>query len=394
MQVPDVEASPKRPIIAFAHHPWQEPEWMNRQHILSRLAQRGWPVTYSSGVLDWWGRKGEAWRRSPLTNRTVIVDGVRIAEAGRIGAGWQRYLKYDKWAVDRHSRFLRRGTGVGGDTPIVMIFHPKFFPYVSALEPCNVVFHAYDAYSAQYGWSEQLGGWQRALVERADLISASSSGIADAIGVPDARILENGADVAAFGAALSLPEPSDLSGIPHPRVGYSGTINRKVDLPLVAAVAATRPDWQWVFVGRVEEDALYADPALSSAYRACLALRNVHFLGQKNRCEVPAYVAHMDVNVMCYRTGAGGWWNVGSPLKLHEYLATGKPVVSNRLQSILRFEGVIQIASSVAEWESSISQALIPGSRVDVERRIDVARENSWDRRIDTYEQWLSELRS
>src|SRR3546814_1209616 len=48
----------------------------------------------------------------------------------------------------------------------------------------------------------------------------------------------------------------------------------------------------------------------------------------------------------------------GSPLKLYECLAAGRPVVSAPLQTMKPMDGVIRVASSPAEWESAIEQAL------------------------------------
>jgi len=59
---------------------------------------------------------------------------------------------------------------------------------------------------------------------------------------------------------------------------------------------------------------------------------------------------------MCYRTD--GWAYYGYPLKLHEYLAGGKPVVGSDLPSIRVFSGVISIASTVEEWQSAIEAGL------------------------------------
>lgn len=384
---------PRIPIIAFAPHPWSEPEWMNRQQILSRLGARGWPIIYSTGALDIWDRHKSDWQHASWLGQFQSLDNVITAHPGRILPRWQKIKTFDHLAIAQHSQWIRAKVASNKAEVIAMLFHPHFFPYTSYLKPCKIIFHAYDAYSEQTGWDHTQQALMEQLVQQASLITASSPAIARSL--PDlqrARVLPNGANVEMFENAIGSPEPYDLIDIPHPRIGYTGAINRKVDLPLVIDIATQRPNWQWVFIGRVEESAILADAALASAYQQCLQLSNVHFLGQKDRYAVPAYMASMDINAMCYRQGGVGWWNAVYPLKLHEYLATGKPVISVDLEVVRDFDEVVTIAYTASDWINKLSAAIEYGGIATPAERIAVAKENSWDRRVDQLEGWLIEM--
>jgi hypothetical protein len=91
---------------------------------------------------------------------------------------------------------------------------------------------------------------------------------------------------------------------------------------------------------------------------------------------------------MCYRTDPGGWWVAIYPLKLHEYLAVGRPVVSADLEAVRPFMSVLSIAVTVDEWISAIEQALDEEPSM-VEARRTVARANTWDDRVDQLMGWL-----
>jgi glycosyltransferase involved in cell wall biosynthesis len=384
----NVHDSSKRAIVAFAAHPWVEPEWMNRQQILSRLGQRGWRVAYSFGALDWWQRSTVRWSSSPLFNRSHRRDGIVDVEPGRLGARWQKISLFDEFRLGRHARFVRRQVARDDEKPIAMLFDPQFFPYIRHLEPCDVVYHAYDDFSGQMGWTEEKAAMQKKLLSRANMVSASSEMIAQSLNYPGVRVLENGADVDAFFRAVDRQEPADLVDIPHPRIGYVGALNRKVDFPMIAAIARDRPAWHWVLVGRIEERELESEPEVAVAFRACRAMKNVHFLGQKHRLETPRYVGHMDINTMCYRHGGKGWWNAVSPLKLHEYLSSGQPVVSAPVPAVRKYADVLEIAGSPEEWLECLSRLLLtPDTRAA--ERVQVALQNSWDKRVDVYEEWL-----
>ncbi|MCK7579225.1 MAG: glycosyltransferase [Chromatiales bacterium] len=273
-----------------------------------------------------------------------------------------------------------------------MLFEPQFYPYLEHLQPCDVVFHAYDDFTGQSGWNDSMAAQQIALLKAAKLVTASSDAIARRLGDQRVRVLPNGADVTTFELARKRPEPLDLRHVPHPRIGYVGAINRKVDLKLIADVAAARPDWHWVLVGRVERPELLRDAVLADPLQRCEVLPNVHFLGQKDRLAVPGYVGHMDVNAMCYRTGGDGWWKAGYPLKMHEYLATGLPVISTSVESVVPFGHVVTLADSVDEWVSAIDDTHNHPDAEQERMRMVVAKENSWDARVDVLESLLSSL--
>lgn len=380
-----------RPIVAFAHHPWVEPEWMNRQQLLSRLGKQGWPVAYSSGALDWWQRETVGWHESPLLNSVEDRDNIRNVVPGRLGTRWRRYPAFDRFALKRHAQFVRSAIADPHERIVVLIFNPAFYPYIEYLQPCDVVFHAYDVYARQSGWNDEKSAFQDALVKESVLVTASSEAIARYLEDPRVRVLPNGADFESFAVASNHPEPDDLREIPHPRLGYVGAINRKVDCRLIAEIARREPNWHWVLVGRIERDELLADAYNSELFAECEGLPNVHFLGQKDRRDVPAYVGHMDVNTMCYRTDGDGWWIAGSPLKQHEYLATGLPAISSPIEAVLPFSDVVGIGKGVDEWCDLIQDILTVSDESVVIARRSVARQYSWDAIAERHDLWIRE---
>lgn len=393
--------SEKPAIIALGPHPWEEDMWMNRQHLLSRLGARGWPVVYSSGALDLWNRRGEAWAAAGWSARYAPRDNVILYYPGR---GLPRYRKcnpYDKWVLRRFVRSMRATTGaVGTAGAIIASFHPSFWPYVAAVPECVVWFHAFDDFPRTPGWTPDDAAMLTNLTQRADLVTCSSELIRESICnrfYQRCFTVENGADVAAFAPTqYGLVEPADLAEIPRPRVLYSGMLNRKVGFGTVACVAASRPRLHWVLVGENREAEILADATLSPHYRACRSLPNVHFLGGKRREQIPDYVHFCDVLAMCYRMDGEGWWKSIFPLKLHEYMASGKPVVSSRLHALVKFEPLLPLCANDEEWIRAIDRALAGtfSSRESVAIRRRVAEANSWDRKVDELEGHLEGLAS
>lgn len=391
------------PIVAFAPHPWEN-HWLSRQQLLSRLGQRGWPVLYSYGPLSLWQRHTRPWKQASLLGGVQAKDHILVDQPGRWPPLWPKSPVWNQFVQSSHVRRLH-GTldkMASGSDLIAFSFYPSFYPYVSRLRARFVVYHVYDVYSLMDDWSPEKGAMEKAMTERADLITSSSAGMARSLpgtGPQRARVLHNGADSVRFQAASGMACPADLAAIPQPRIGYFGNINPKLDLEMVLSIAEKRSDWQWVFLGPVYMDGLRErDRQAKQRWQSCLTRPNVHFLGLKPREQLPAYVYRMDVNTICYRISvddqgrAEDWVVHGYPTKLHEYLATGRPVVAAGQDAVKAFAHVVHIANTPAEWEAAIQQALTTGGVGTPAERQSVALENSWDKRVDQLEQWLLEM--
>lgn len=387
------------PIIAFAPNEWQGP-WFNRQQLLSRLATRGWPVVYSTGALSVWDRHKPKWKTANWLMRFEETDGVLLAHPGRSIPRWPRAALLDRMAIRCYSRRLERISRVGTERNIIAyLFHPSYLPYVEHLKAKYIVFHAYDAYSKFPSWTPELKELLADSMEQSDLILASSEAIARTFQKLDQqkniRILHNAVDEKLFRPKIASPCPDDLGAIPRPRIGYIGTVNEKFDFELVAKLAAQRTDWHWVIIGphkRSHSEESFGATQTDASWDLIQIQSNVHFLGPKDMRELPAYANHMDVNVMCYRTGKDGWWAAVDPLKCYEYLAVGRPIVSANIESVRRFSSVLEIAPTLDKWIVAIERALTSGGVGTPERRRAVALENTWDKRVDQLEDWLFEM--
>jgi glycosyltransferase involved in cell wall biosynthesis len=109
---------------------------------------------------------------------------------------------------------------------------------------------------------------------------------------------------------------------------------------------------------------------------------NVYFLGYKSVTTLPAYTQHLDVCLLCYKVD--DYTKFIFPLKLHEYLASGNPIVGSPIRSLQNFTHVITLAQTAPEWSRAISASLASPARSpeQIQARRDVAREYDWDRLV------------
>ncbi len=376
----------KSPIIVFAPYFWDS-DWHTRQHILSGLAKLGWPIIYSNGIYSNWDNRRQRRQRSRSKgwlDQFINRDGVTLYWPSRFQWAIQRFKFWIQFVQRRHVKMLLKwARNQSHRPPIIYIFTPQFYSYLEHVNDAFVIYHADDNFSKMPGWSKQEIIMQSRLVQRANLVFGMSHGVMNALrdSAPcNPVFLPNGANIDMFERGLQAPCPKDLHQIPHPRICYLGNINEKVDVQLVAEIATAKPDWNWVLIGpKIGQD--YYSERTKNAIQACEKLPNVHLLGYRPSEELPNYVAHMDVNTMCYRSDGDGWWKDVYPLKMHEYLAVGKPVVSSDLEAAYDFSHVICICRTTEDWVQGLSNAIENSGVGSVETRIKVARENSWDNR-------------
>jgi glycosyltransferase involved in cell wall biosynthesis len=372
-------------FVVLAPNRWHG-AWMNRQQIFSRLARRHF-VLYSTGALHL--RE----RRAPGRGGTVDRPGdVLVDEPPFLLRRLPRVAAWDRFVLRRTASRWRRLAGPSEAGPLIAyLFHPKFWPYVEHLEADYLVYHAYDMFERNRGWSQKLDAFQGLLIERAHLAISSSEAIGQALERRYGRattIVGNGADYDAFSRESSGAEPADLSQIPRPRIGYAGALSRKVDFELIAQLARRRPQWHFVLLGEVRS----LDGPSRVRLREAQGEPNVHVLPPKPHDAVPEYVRAMDVNILCYRIADDLWVEGIYPLKLHEYLATGRPVVSAAVPSVRPFAHVVAIAHDLQDWERAIDVALTRGEPGSAIARRQVAAANSWSARVQQLEAELLAL--
>lgn len=380
-------------IVGLATNDWHS-QWVNRQHLLSRLGEKH-EVLYSNGAWSVWDRNSPEWKKAGFFGGIRGSDNVVVEAAPKFLLRWPKWPSFDELVVRAHAHRLKRHLQHGRSTNrLVLAFYPSFFPYLRYMNADLVVYHAFDLFEATPGWNPQHEALEIAFLKKADLVTASSKTIAQRLeekSSREVRVLPNGVDLAAFHfedeTAKSIP--ADLARIPKPRLGYIGSLHPQVDYGLVARLAQSRPAWNFVFIGASSK----ARDAQSDNERdACTRCANVHFLGEKDRSEIPDYLLNMDVNLMVYRVSNETWIRAGYPLKLHEYLAAGKPIVSADLPTIRDFADVVQISSDTADWLRAIEYALDHGGSGTVSSRRDVAAKNTWDSRVATLDAWITSL--
>ena len=195
-------------------------------------------------------------------------------------------------------------------------------------------------------------------------------------------LISNAADIEHFKKAYfsDTPKTSEMNDIPRPIIGFLGTVQYWIDLDLIKYLAISKPEWSIVLIGPIGRLA---------KIEKIKHIPNIHLLGRKNYLSLPFYIKAWDVCINPYvldKTAENC-----SPLKLYEYLATGKPVVSVDMPEARKFDGLIKIGLDYRDFLEKIETILnqLPESPDTIEARIKAIEGHSWESRFQELEKAL-----
>jgi glycosyltransferase involved in cell wall biosynthesis len=376
---PEQERLQRETFVCFGWSDW-EPGTQTWNHVLRRLAYRN-RVLFVPPPLE---------RTEVLGSRYAPNGkhgGVRHLEAHLYVYRYPRILPtfykpraVARWMEDRQADALRRAMRrLGAESPILYLLHPKFRRYIGVLGEKLVLYHVLDEYAGYIGANKaRLRAEEDALLDRADLVLCSAPSLLAAKNAPNRNVhfVPNGVDFERFrpDRRPERPLPEDLSVLRRPRAGYIGRICDKLDFALLRDVARLLPDVSFVAAG----PALVVLRQNRVLFEEWASLPNVHLLGMKRSEELPACVRGFDVGILPYAVNEETRHRY--PLKLHEYLAAGKPVVSVPLPCFEGFEDLVRTAADPETFARAVRDALRGEAPETTERRISLARRHDWNR--------------
>lgn len=236
------------------------------------------------------------------------------------------------------------------------------------------VYYCIDDYASYPGMDPQaIQALDDQLTRAADVVFVAPAALVESKRAmnPNVHVSPHGVDFDLFaGASDPATEPAEEArGLRRPVIGYFGTIGEWMDFDLVKYLARSRPEWTFLLVGFTAADV--------SPLREC---PNIVLPGPQPYEELPRWASMFDVAI--YPPRVNRQVRHSNPLKLREYLATGKPVVAVTTPETSLFAKVVALADTREAFLSAIDRALKEDTAADVLRRLDSVRGSSWDARF------------
>lgn len=367
-------------IVSFAVDRWTDVPRC-RHHVMSRLARRNRVLFTSS---PWYVRDALRGGGAGAPSLTRISDNLHTYTPPRWLPYTYRFPRVDGVMRKLRARAIEHVLArLAMARPILYIWHPSFADVIGQFDARTVVYHCYDEYAAFGGGADRsrVAEDEARILAAADVVVTVSEGLYSRKRALNANthLVRNGVDYALFASAQSpdLETAVEVRDLPRPVIGcVTRIVPEYFDAELLHEVFSRRPDWSFVVVGP-ECAASSPGPALTALKR----LPNVHLLGRRDLTELPSYLKAFDTCLIPYVLTENK--QLADPLKVYEYLAAGKPIVSKPLTALAPFRDLVSVASTADEWIDAIEHAIHDHSPERVARRQAIARQNTWDERVE-----------
>ena len=324
-------------LVCFSHLRWNF-VFQRPQHLMTRIARE---------------------RRVFYVEEPMVEDNTSRIEINKDTSGVVRVIPYISKELSReegrivHIELINQlFADYDIEDPILWYYTPMAYDYSRHLPACLVVYDCMDELSAFNGAPKKIRDLEEELLHRADLVFTGGQSLYEAKRKvhPNVHAFPSSIDKGHFSQARQeIKDPEDQINIPHPRLGFFGVIDERMDLELLAYIAGARPEWHLVMIGPVAK----LEPEMLP--RA----ENIHYLGKKDYQELPKYMANWDVAMIPFANNRATQFI--SPTKTPEYLAGGKPVVSTAIRDVIRpygEKGLVWIAKTAGQYISAVETAL------------------------------------
>ena len=321
-------------LVVLSHLRWVY-VWQRPQQLISRLAPR-YPAAWF--VEEPWA----TWVGRP-TLRTESHDPVRRVWLDVPGER-EWHVPFTDERAAAYGDDLRELLGPAGERT-VWLYTPMALEIARALEPSFLVYDVMDDLASFAKAPPEMRERQTELLVEADVVFTGGRSLQEAVADrrPDAHLFPSGVDAAHYAPARERDGAGE-----RPVAGYVGVIDERLDLDLIAGLAAELPDWEIALVGpvieKIDVDSVPQAP-------------NITYAGMLDYDELPAAMRRFDVALMPFALNEAT--RSISPTKTLEYLAAGLPVVSTRIRDVVTdFGDVVELADDASGFADACRRAL------------------------------------
>lgn len=372
----------KKVIVCLSSTHWHF-LWQRPQQIMSRLSREfnivyvdpPYPLPKSEIVREKNGKIKNPSRLNSINPSLNVLSAYQVAVQQPEAENEDLQALNITWLKEQISQALQN---LGWfSAPLLWIYNPQAVAMVGQLGEVGVIYDCVDSF-ASFSWSDpRAEQWESELNRKADVIFASARKLYQKLrsGGKAVYLVPNAADFEHFSRTTGYDAniPPELKKIPRPRLGFIGAIYEWLDLKLLETLARSKPGWGLVMIGPQQHGL--------EVPRTC---PNIHWLGSRDYKILPWYLNSIDVMLIPFLRNQ--ITENANPIKLWEYLAAGKPVVTTDLPEIPALAGITWISKNEREFIKNCANALHnitnPLKQKELANRARmIARNNSWEER-------------
>ncbi|MBW6518669.1 MAG: glycosyltransferase [ANME-2 cluster archaeon] len=258
--------------------------------------------------------------------------------------------------------------------PILLFYEPR---YSSLIGHFNEKLIIYDFIDNRLGFTE-VPRWMKYYIEllmkKSDVVTTSSKNLYEnalSNGAKKVFLVRNAVDIDHF-QNQKHNIPFDIKLLQKPIIGYVGALYEWFDFELIEKIALKFVASSILLIGPVHPEQLSNISALKK-------YENIHVIGARSYNDLPNYISQFDVAIIPFKVN--DLTNYVNPVKLYEYLASDKTVVSTSLPDIFEYEDIVYIAQDHDTFIRAIEKALNNNKKRNY---VDFLINNTWDKRAET----------
>ncbi|GAA59826.1 hypothetical protein P20652_1690 [Pseudoalteromonas sp. BSi20652] len=248
-------------------------------------------------------------------------------------------MRFNKWVFSTCFKHVNR------DEPITYWLSVPTAEYLFTKHAHDkLIYYCGDDFNALAGVDARLvAPFEKNLIHKADLIYVISQFLMNKMPSYKTKMLSHGVSYELFTSKTDIA--SEINTLNGPIIGFYGSINEWLDITLLIALVAQRPNYQLVLVGDIV-----------SCTSKLLQFKNVTHIPAVDHERLVSFASHWDVSILPFVNNEQ--IRACDPLKLKEYLALGLPIVATKFPAVVRYESDIYIAKTHAEFISKVDEAI------------------------------------
>lgn len=260
-------------------------------------------------------------------------------------------------------------------------FDPVFFDFTSTHKCIFKGYHCVDLIKGETYIAKHGVQAEEEACKKADFVITTSDPLKEKLGIFNSNTvcIANASDFEHFSEKQEIP--NEYKTINKTKLVYTGSLGHRIDYEMISSIADQNPDIELILIGP-KHATYFGGQELEDK-------PNVRFLGPKNYDVLPAYIQYADVLLIPFLKNE--LTHHIYPLKLNEYLATGKPIVSTKFTDLSEFEGLLTISEDFDCPSAAIKSALNEDSLSYYNRRRNFASKNTWMQRMIMWEEVIKE---
>jgi len=270
---------------------------------------------------------------------------------------------------------------------IVWSYFPMFVDYFDKIDNDLTIFDAVDnwiEHPSFIKYKSKLKKNYKIIAQKSDLIFTVAKSLLDLFKnfgrEKNIFWIKNAVDFEHF-YQYQIPKGNLLKKIPHPIIGYVGIIQNRVDENLLEYIAKKNPKKSFVLIGPLWPVFLRKLRRPAIEIKKLKKYKNIYLLGRVSYKYIPYYIHQFDVCIIPHRLDRFIQYTYS--LKLLEYLACGKPVVSTPASGAEEYSHLIYIANNYQAFNENIQKALNENTEYLKNKRIESVKKNIWKRTVE-----------